>query len=97
MSIRALQEDFPDDIATLRRAPYEARADAVMYRRVLAELERARGWDLHLFHAKTVLSEAELVLGDRADDVLHGPRKTLGPPWTKDHCMALAATVIVDQ
>ena len=42
MSIRALPEDFLDDIAALRRAPYEARADAVMYRQVLAELARAR-------------------------------------------------------
>ena len=96
MSIRALPAEFPDDIATLRRAPWEARAGAVMYRRELAELARARGWDLHLFNAKTVLDEAERILGIRADEVLHGPRRALGPPWTKDHRMALAATVAVD-
>jgi hypothetical protein len=27
--------------------------------------------------------------------VLHGPRATLGPPWSKDHRMALAATILV--
>jgi hypothetical protein len=26
--------------------------------------------------------------------VLHGPRARLGPPWTKDHRTALAATVV---
>ena len=30
----------------------------------------------------------------RADEVLHGPRATLGPPWTKDHRIALAATIV---
>ena len=93
MSIRALPSKFPDDIATLRRAPYEARADAVMYRRVLADLAHARGWGLHFFNAKTVLSEAERVLGSRTTEVLHSPRQTLGLPWTKDHRVALAATV----
>ena len=67
-----------------------------MYRRVLAELGRARGWDLRFFNVKTVLDEAERILGIRADEVLHGPRRVLGPPWTKDHRMALAATVAVD-
>ena len=33
ISLRALPHDFPDDIAALRHAPYEARADAVMYRK----------------------------------------------------------------
>jgi hypothetical protein len=33
-------------------------------------------------------------LGERADGVLRGPRATLGPPWTKDHRVALAATVL---
>ena len=96
MSIRALPSKFPDDIATLRRVPYESRADAVMYRRVLAELARARGWDLHFFSAKTVLGTAERILGRRADEVLHGPRQALGPPWTKDHRMALAATILAN-
>ena len=32
--------------------------------------------------------------GERADEVLFGPRATLGPPWAKDHRMALAATIV---
>ena len=31
MSLRFWPPDFPDDIAVQRRAPYEARADAIMY------------------------------------------------------------------
>ena len=29
-----------------------------------------------------------------ADEVLRGPRKRLGPPWQKDHRVAVAATVV---
>jgi hypothetical protein len=43
--------DFPDDIAVQRRAPYEARADAIMYRQELSELAHARGWEVHLYDA----------------------------------------------
>jgi hypothetical protein len=93
MSLRAWEPDFPDDIVTQRRVPYEARADSVMYRQVLAEQARARGWDVHLFDAKDVEDRATSRLGERAADVLLGPRTTLGPPWGKDHRMALAATI----
>ncbi len=94
MSLRAWSSDFPVDIATLREVPYESQADSVMYRQVLADLARERGWAVHLFDAKTVEADAGRVLGDRADEALHGPRRTLGPPWTKDHRMALAATIL---
>jgi hypothetical protein len=39
-------------------------------------------------------AQAAGVLGERADEVLRRPRATLGPPWTKDHRVALAATVV---
>jgi hypothetical protein len=94
ISLRAWPVDFPTDIVVVRRAPYEARADSVMYREVLAEAARARGWDVHLYDAKDVERQAASVLGARADDVLCGPRATLGPPWGKDHRMALAATIM---
>jgi len=93
ISLRMWPPDFPDDIATQRRAPYESRADAIMYRQILADLARARGWRVHLYDAKHVVTEAASILGDRADEVLNGPRATLGPPWTKDHRTALAATI----
>jgi hypothetical protein len=94
LSLRAWPDDFPQDIATLRRAPYESHADSIMYRQVLAEAAETRGWHVHLFDAKDVERAAAALLGDRAEDVLHGPRKTLGAPWAKDHRMALAATVL---
>ena len=94
MSLRAWPLDFPDDIATQRRPPYEARADSVMYRQVLAELARARGWDVVFYDAKDVEARAASMLAGRADEVLLGPRAVFGPPWTRDHRMALAATIV---
>jgi hypothetical protein len=94
MSLRDWPHDFPDDISVVRRPPYESRADSVMYRQVLAELALARGWDIHVYDARTVESQATRVLGERADAMLRGPRATLGPPWAKDHRTALAATVV---
>ena len=79
-----------------RRSPYEARADAIMYRQELSELAHARGWEVHLYDAKAVEGQASRMLAGRADEVLRGPRATLGPPWTKDHRMALAATILTD-
>jgi hypothetical protein len=95
MSLRAWPADFPTDIAAQRRVPYESRADSVMYCQVLAELARERGWVVHRYNSKDVEDQAIRILAERADEVLHGPRARLGPPWSKDHRMALAATVVV--
>jgi hypothetical protein len=94
VSVRAWPLEFPDDIAVLRRPPYDSRADSVMYCQVLAECAHARGWPVHLFNAGDVEARAARILGDRAGEVLRGPRAVLGPPWTKDHRIALAATVL---
>jgi len=94
ISLRAWPLDFPDDIVVLRRPPYESRADSVMYCQVLSECAHVRGWDVHLFDAKDVEAQAARILGPRADGVLCRPRATLGPPWTKDHRIALAATIV---
>lgn len=94
ISLRVWPLDFPDDIAVQRRAPYEARADAIMYRQVLAELAHARGWDVHLYDAKQVVGQAVSMLAERAEEILHGPRARMGPPWAKDHRTALAATIV---
>jgi hypothetical protein len=94
LSVRAWPTDFPTDLATLRRAPYEARADSVMYREVLAEAADARGWALHRFDAASVEAQARRILGARATSVLDDPRVALGPPWGKDQRIALAAAVL---
>jgi hypothetical protein len=94
ISLRAWPDDFPEDIAVQRQVPYESRADSVMYRQVLAALARRRGWNVHLFDANDVEADAARLLGARAEEVLHSPRARLGPPWSKDHRMALAATIV---
>lgn len=94
MALRSWPANFPDEVAIQRRPQYEAKADSVMYRRVLAELAAIRGWEVHVFDARTVEAQAAAILGERADEILHGPRTALGPPWTTDHRIALAATII---
>jgi hypothetical protein len=94
ISLRAWPLDFPTDIDVQRRVPFETRADAIMYRQVLAELAHDRGWQIHLYNARDVEGQAAARLGDRANDILHGPRAVLGPPWTKDHRIALAAAIM---
>ena len=96
ISLRTWPPDFPDDIATQRRAPYESRADAIMYRQVLADVAHERGWEVNLYNAKDVEGQAASLLGARADEVLKSPRARLGPPWTKDHRIALAATILAE-
>jgi len=94
ISLRSWPLDFPDDIAVVRRAPYNTRADSVLYLQVLAECADDRGWLVHTYDAAGIERQAAAILGARADEVLHGPRARLGPPWSKDHRMALAATVL---
>src|SRR6516165_429800 len=79
LSVAAWPPEFPEDIAVQRRVPYESRADSVMYRQVLADAARRRGWAVHFYEAKDVESEAACVLGARAEQVIKGPRTTLGP------------------
>ena len=59
-----------------------------------AELAAEREWDVHRYDAKLVEQQAIGILGDRADGVLRGLRARLGPPWTKDHQIALSATIV---
>ena len=96
MSVRRWPTDFPGTVAVQRRAPYESRADSIMYCKVLAEVGQKLGWDIRVYDVKRVEAEAVRILGARADEVLHGPRTTLGPPWSKDHRTALAATIVIE-
>jgi hypothetical protein len=96
-SLRVWPDDFPQDLEVQLRVPWEARADAVMYRQVLAEAAHERGWALHTYLAKDVEARAAAVLGPSARAVLHGPKARLGPPWAKDHRSALAAAVLAAQ
>jgi hypothetical protein len=94
ISLRMWPRDFPEDIVVQRRAPYQARADAVMYRQALSELAHARGWEVHVYDARAVVNQAVRTLAPRTDQNLHSPRATMGPPWAKDHRVAFAATIV---
>lgn len=94
LSLRAWPFDFPDDIAVLRRPPYDARADSVMYLQVVDDVAQALGWAVHRYDAKQVERHAAVLLGGQAADVLSAPRAQWGPPWTKDHRTSFAATVV---
>lgn len=94
ISLRAWPPEFPQGMAVQRRAPYQARADAIMYRQALSELAFARGWEVHLYDANAVVNQAVRMLAHRADQILQGPRARLGPPWANDHRVALAATIV---
>jgi hypothetical protein len=54
ISLRVWPLDFPEDITVQRRPPYEARADAIMYRQGVSEIAHARGWEVHVYNAKAV-------------------------------------------
>lgn len=92
--LRALPAEFPTDIAVQLRAPYDSHADGIMYRQVLAAVAAARGWAVQFYDARTAEADAAALLAGRAGEVLRGPRERLGPPWTKDHRTALAATIV---
>lgn len=94
ISLRTWQPDFPADIATQRRSPYEARADAIMYRQILADVAHGRGWQVHLYNPKDVVAQALAKLGTTTDAILQAPRSRLGPPWAKDHRVAFTSTIV---
>lgn len=79
-----------------RLADYRAQnvADTVMYRAALARAAHARGWRVHWYEARRVLGEADQALGRRSlDELLAKTGAELGPPWQKDHRIAMAAAI----
>jgi hypothetical protein len=80
-----------------RLTDYKARntADWVMYREVLAEAARARGWAVHWYEAKHVLAAAAAVLGCAdVEAQLKEVGRVVGRPWAKEHRMAMAAAIV---
>jgi hypothetical protein len=49
---------------------------------------------VHLYDAKAVVNQAARMLAHRADQIIYAPLAVTGPPWAKDHRIALAATII---
>jgi len=70
-------------------------ADWVMYRKALASAAEARGWPVHWYDAKSVLGAARQAL--RVEDLdahFLQVRRAVGPPWNKDHKLAMAAAIV---
>src|ERR1700730_17860238 len=87
---------LPPTIAE-RIKDYRARnvADWVMYRMALASAAEARGWPVHWYDAEKVLAGAGKALSvEDFDAHFFRMRSTFGPPWNKDHKLAMAAAVI---
>ena len=70
-------------------------ADWVMYRKALAAAAEASGWAVHWYDAKKVFNAASEALRI-ADIDAHflQVRRTVGPPWNKDHKLAMAAAIV---
>ena len=70
-------------------------ADWVMYRKALAAAAEARGWALYWYDAKKVIDGASeaLRIADLEAHFLQ-LRRSIGPPWGKDHKVAMAAAVV---
>jgi len=70
-------------------------ADWVMYRKALASAAEGRGWPVHWYDAKTVLYAASQALGvENLDAHFLHVRSAVGPPWDKDHKLAMAAAIV---
>jgi hypothetical protein len=88
--------ELPPTIAE-RIKDYRAQnvADWVMYRKALGAAAEARGWAVHWYDAKKVFDRASEALRI-ADLDAHfvDLRSSIGPPWGKDHKMAMAAAIV---
>jgi hypothetical protein len=87
---------LPPTIAE-RIKDYRARnvADWVMYRKALASAAEARGWSVHLYYANKVLDAAGKALRvENFDAYFLDLRRAVGPPWNKDHKLAMAAAIV---
>src|SRR5215471_9538671 len=88
--------ELPPTIAE-RIKDYRAQnvADWVMYRKALASTAEARGWPIRWYDAKKVLGAAsEALRVENLDAYFLHVRRAVGPPWDKDHKLALAAAVV---
>lgn len=76
---------------------YRARnvADWVMYRKALADAAESLGWFVYWYDARNVFDVAcEALHVKNLDSHFLQARKSLGPPWNKDHKLAMAAAIV---
>lgn len=88
---------LPPTIAD-RITDYFARnnADWVMYRKAVASAAEARGWPVYWFDANSVFDAARQALRvENLDAHFLELRRAVGPPWNKDHKLAMAAAIVM--
>lgn len=94
LSVRALPSLPPTVAERVRDYRAQCAADGVMYREVLAAAASARGWTVGFHDARSVLAEAARALGRPSiEPLLDATGRDAGPPWQRDHRLALAAAI----
>lgn len=91
--------ELPETVAE-RISDYRAQnvADWVMYRQAFAAAAEARGWAVHWYDAKNALAAASEALHVKNLDAFFLElRKTIGPPWSQDHKLAMAGALTAHQ
>jgi hypothetical protein len=78
----AIPETAEARIADVRAATM---ADSVMYREILADAAKERGWTVHWYDNERVLKDAGKIVQEMG--------RALGPPWQADHKLAAAAAL----
>jgi len=88
-------QPLPPTIAE-RLKDYRARnvADWVMYRKALAGAAEARGWPVYFYDPKKVFAAASHALRVDFDVEFRRMRSAVGPPWSNDHKLAMAAAIV---
>ncbi len=80
-----------------RLTDYRARnvADWVMYRQALASAAEARRYPVYWYDAKKVFDVVgEALRVENLDAYFLNVRRAIGPPWNKDHKLAMAAAIV---
>ncbi len=96
MALRA-RPRLPATIAERIRSYWaQSRADSVMYRTALAGAAQSRGWFVCWYDAKEVLDTAREHVHD-LDARFVEIRQSIGPPWQKDHKIAMAAAIVASK
>ena len=70
-------------------------ADTVMYRNALAGAAESRGWSVQWYDAKKVFDAAcDALQVKNLDAHFLQTKRSVGPPWNKDHKLAMAAAIV---
>lgn len=85
LSIRVCAKIPATTEARIADARAATMADSVMYREILADAAKSRGWTVHWYDSERVLKDAGTVVQKMG--------RSIGAPWTADHKLAAAAAL----